>query len=595
MVPRRALLALSLVLASLCALPSAASAIPLPGENGRIIYINGPGFGNTQLFHLGVPSSTGGGTNVGPLTTTGLAQQSRHPTWSPDRTKIAFAHGAPAGPFTIYVLDLTTPGAIPQPIGAGDRPAWSPDGTRIAFETNDANADIMVHTLNPGGTLNFTSTLAKRAWKAEWSPDSQTLYYSYGDISATAPDGAGNDARLYQQSATPGSVGTELLHVPNAHVMQPALSPDGTKICYGKSTAMGSTSTTLSIQTASLATPAAATEVVPPGVGSYNCAWSPDGTMVTYTQGFSNAADIFMERADNSDPFPINLTEGTDANNFDGNPVWAPDGRPICDDQTVTTKVNQPVTFDVECTDTGPAYELTNVRDFKDSDPTNGTVPFPDLADDPYTYTPNAGFVGTDSFRVQSFDEFGFGTDTGTITIEVQAEEPPPPPPPGAKCFGKDATITGTAGNDEIIGTSGNDVIAVLAGADVVRGGGGNDLICGGPQDDRLAGGAGRDRVGGGNGIDRVGGGGGNDRLAGNAGRDRANGGGGNDSLSGGGQNDRLTGGAGRDRIKGAQGRDRLSGNGGRDRLNGGSGRDRCAGNSGIDTATSCERTTGIP
>ena len=595
MVPRRALLALSLVLVSLCALPSAASAIPIAGENGRILFINGPGFANTQLFHRGVPSNTSPfGTTAGPLAT-GFAQQHRHPAWSPDRTKIVFAHGPAAGPYNVYILDLTTPGATPELIATGaDRPAWSPDGTRIAYETA---TDIIVERLSDGAETNLTDTQhTKKAWKADWSPNSQTVYYSVGDISLDPAIGA-NATVMWQQPADDSSGGSQLLGITNTHVMQPAISPDGHNICYGRATAavMGGVSTTLAIYTASLATPGTATEVVAPGVGAFNCAWSPDGTMVTYAQGFGNNGDIFMERADNSSLSQINLTEGTGTGEFDGNPDWAPDGRPICDDQTVTTKVNQPVTFDVECTDTGPAYELTNVRDFKDSDPTNGTVPFPDLADDPYTYTPNAGFVGTDSFRVQSFDEFGFGTDTGTITIEVQAEEPPPPPPPGAKCFGKDATITGTAGNDEIIGTSGNDVIAVLAGADVVRGGGGNDLICGGTQDDRLAGGAGRDRVGGGNGIDRVGGGGGNDRLAGNAGRDRANGGGGNDSLSGGGQNDRLTGGAGRDRIKGAQGRDRLSGNGGRDRLNGGSGRDRCAGNSGIDTATSCERTTGIP
>ncbi len=81
--------------------------------------------------------------------------------------------------------------------------------------------------------------------------------------------------------------------------------------------------------------------------------------------------------------------------------------------------MNTPVTFQVDCTDTGPAYEQTNVREFKGTDPANGTVT-QDLAGDPFTYTPNQNFTGTDSFQVRSFDEFGFGIDTGTVTITVR-------------------------------------------------------------------------------------------------------------------------------------------------------------------------------
>ena len=46
----------------------------------------------------------------------------------------------------------------------------------------------------------------------------------------------------------------------------------------------------------------------------------------------------------------------------------------------------------------------------------NGTLTaFPDGS---FTYTPNAGFVGTDSFSYQVSDGFG-GTDTATVTINV--------------------------------------------------------------------------------------------------------------------------------------------------------------------------------
>src|SRR6185503_3964321 len=121
----------------------------------------------------------GGGSMSGPLDT-GLTQQHRHPTWSPDRTQIAFAEGPSSGPFSVYVFDLTKPGSLPQSIGTGDRPAWSPDGTRIAYESGN---DIIVHPVAGGADLNLTTTLTPKAWKAAWSPDSQTLYYSVGDIS----------------------------------------------------------------------------------------------------------------------------------------------------------------------------------------------------------------------------------------------------------------------------------------------------------------------------------------------------------------------------------------------------------------------------
>jgi hypothetical protein len=64
------------------------------------------------------------------------------------------------------------------------------------------------------------------------------------------------------------------------------------------------------------------------------------------------------------------------------------------------------------------------VLEFSDTNPTNGTLT-QEFAGDPFTYTPNQGFVGTDSFLVKSFDGLGFGSDTGTVTLKVAA--------PGAK------------------------------------------------------------------------------------------------------------------------------------------------------------------
>lgn len=92
------------------------------------------------------------------------------------------------------------------------------------------------------------------------------------------------------------------------------------------------------------------------------------------------------------------------------------------------------------------------------------------------------------------------------------------------KCFGKTATIVGSAKPDSIKGTPNADVIVGLDGDDVIDGGGGNDLICGDDgvlgslsvhQDDTLSGGDGNDKLDGERGFDVLDGGAGNDMLVG--------------------------------------------------------------------------------
>jgi hypothetical protein len=92
--------------------------------------------------------------------------------------------------------------------------------------------------------------------------------------------------------------------------------------------------------------------------------------------------------------------------------------------------------------------------------------------------------------------------------------------PTPAQCFGLDATIVGTAGDDVLPGTSGADVIAGLDGDDEIIGMGGDDLICGGPGEDLLKGKTGNDKLKGNAANDTLKGGAGDDELRGGAGKD---------------------------------------------------------------------------
>lgn len=73
-------------------------------------------------------------------------------------------------------------------------------------------------------------------------------------------------------------------------------------------------------------------------------------------------------------------------------------------------------------------------------------------------------------------------------------------------CFGRDATIIGTSGSDDLtaFATSGSDVIVGFGGHDLIDGSDGNDFICGGPGFDDIFPGLGNDNVSGGPGGNAI-------------------------------------------------------------------------------------------
>lgn len=562
---RRRLFPLLAVLATLLALPASAGAV-LSGQNGRIVFVSGRGAadGNdteAKIYLRTVTSNTTGAGTASATVTPTAGVQHRHPTWSPDRTKIAYARGDSAtANFDIFILDLTTPGAAPVNITnsnnvTDDRPAWSPDGTRIAYESEvfdgSGESDIVVYTVATGATFNLTSDAHDTPEiKAAWTPDSQTIYYTSGNISAS-------EAGIYSQPAGGGLV-TEFLDQAAISEFQPSVSPDGTKLCYTVGTGFNSSA---NVHVSPVANPMMQTFLADTAmVGEYNCTWSPDGSLIAYVRGIFTTGDLVMEASDNTGTVLV-LEE--DLNNFDGNPDWAPDGRPTCQDASADTFVNTPVSLTLNCTDTGPAYERTPVRVFvAPGAAANGTATS-DVQPSPSTvvYTPNQGFAGTDTFLFRGIDDFGFGP-SATATVRVLLR-------------GNCANLqTGTNGADTLTGTFAGDRLRGLGGNDVLNGEAGNDCLEGGAGNDRLNGGAG------------------NDRLLGGGGRDVLTGGTGNDRLVGGRGKDVLIGGPGRNAYVAGPGNDRVNArNGRRELINCGTGRDTARVDR-RDRVRGCERVT---
>lgn len=520
-VRRGLIVAVFLVLAGF-ALAAPASAV-LAGRNGLIAFTSGREGANdnlAQIYLRSVIGTSGGGDIVGsPVGIPGV--QNRHATWSPDRTKIAFAAGTPGTPTTedydIYVRDLVANTVTPldaTELGdslSSDHPAWSPDGTRIAYEhqpvDNSTDRDIMVKTFGSGVTPLSLTVGGPLEFKPAWSPDSSTIYYA--KQSAVPP---ASNLDIVKRPST-GGTEVPVANASGVDEYQPAISPDGSKICFTLQSTPGSPASA-EIYTASLPSLTGLTNISDDNTkGDINCTWSPNGQLLAYVNGVFSQGRLVMKRSDDSSPSPIDLEDDVGSNNFDGNPDWAPDGSPECPDGDVSTKPGKPITIELECTDTGPAYEQSDPNGFvtNDGGPKHGTLSDSAPLDNPSTvvYTPDSGFSGKDRIIFGSFDGAGFGTDTGRIAIRV-----------GRPCGGTTSTISGTPGNDKLRGTNGADVIAGVGGEDKIKGRGGKDVVCAGSGDDRVSGGGGKDRLKGGGGDDRIKGGGGRDKCSGGAGND---------------------------------------------------------------------------
>jgi len=346
-----------------------------------------------------------------------------------------------------------------------------------------------------------------------------------------------------------------------------------------------------------------------------------DGTSVTYTPD----ADFF-----GTDSFTYTVADGNGG--FDTatvdvtvNPV---NDNPVANDDTAVTDQDSAVVVDVLANDTDVENDALSVSGA--SNGSNGTVSFDGTS---VTYTPNAGFSGTDSFTYTVSDGNG-GFDTATVNVTVNATQTNTPPVANDDDFtvehgnaltgnllvdnghGADsdadndnltvtaATImtlagasvtllangdfsyegaTGFVGTDSFEytledGNGGFDTafanITVTAPTGAVVGDSGDDTLNTGIGSDTIFAGEGNNTVATGSGSDTIYAGNGDDDLNAGSGDDIIFAGGGDNIVLSGSGDDMITSGDGDDVIEAGSGHDTISSGGGNDDINSGSGDD---------------------
>ena len=305
----------------------AAALAAFPGQNNEIVFVSGIGDpasndSEADLFVNQLGDLTfAEGEAIFPVQV-GSPGQRRHPSISPDGTKIAFAVKAGAdGDIFIHNRDggSTSVMWLSDNID-DDRPSWSPNNRFVAFESEGVGGEYDIRifdTKRPAsGTnpINLTASDSLHEGKPVWSPDGEYIYYNRG---LTTP----NEDIVRQPSDQIGVVPTAIVATAEAEY-QTALSPDGTQMCYTRGP-FGTANADIYVRSSAPGTPnTSGTDFSDTAAGGFNCAWSNDGTEIAWVNGVFTSGVLVHEPYPDAVNTPSELVNDT-AQHFDGNPDYA--------------------------------------------------------------------------------------------------------------------------------------------------------------------------------------------------------------------------------------------------------------------------------
>jgi TolB protein len=192
-----------------------------------------------------------------------------------------------------------------------DKVVFAPKQQRIAFASERGGLRQAYVVGVDGQGLIRVSWTSGRAYAPKWKPGGGLLIFSssdstdeFSDIFTVAPNGTGQ---------------TNLTQTPGIFDLEPAWSPDGTKITFA-STRDGP-DYDIYVMNSDGSTPKRLTSS--PGVDG-GAMWSPNGDWIAFQSGRNDTSDLYLMRPDGSD-----LRRITRSVSVEYDPEWSPDGSAI--------------------------------------------------------------------------------------------------------------------------------------------------------------------------------------------------------------------------------------------------------------------------
>ena len=293
------------------------------------------------------------------------------------------------------------------------RADWSPDGSKIAFDSNrDGNNEIYSMNADGSGLLRLTSNGADDS-QAAWSPDGSKMAFM---------SNRSGSYEIWVMNASDGSGLVQLTNTGSSVSGQPAWSPDGSKIAFTSNRSGGNYEIFVMNANGS-----GVTRLTSISGDDAEPVWSPDGTKIVFSSTRDGNSEIYSMNANGTAQTRLTANSG-----LDRAPVWSPDGSKIAfiSDRSGTQQIcimdangaNQTAVTAAASAVSFPAWSPDGL---KLAFTYNNEVQTADVVfDGAFTYAPNAGYVGADSFSYTVTDRNGH-TSVGTVSITVNPNTAP--------------------------------------------------------------------------------------------------------------------------------------------------------------------------
>lgn len=264
-------LTLVVALAASCVVVATPAEGAFPGSNGRIAYVMPEGDRTT------VWTMRPGGTDRRQLTVNGYAAD---PAWSPDGTRIAFAHEAGTAWPELWVMNANGTGKrrLTNNTVEDSHPTWHRNGNLLVFSSRrSGKPQLHVYNLTTNRTRRVTSGDSFPS-APTWSPDGTRIAFVAFRAGASQPD-------LF--SIKPDGTGLLALTNTAGEETDPAYAPGGGRIAYG----YGHSDCGSSVWTIPAAGGTRA-KVVDTPCNDLAPAWSPNGRRIAlYSHGPGSVAE----------------------------------------------------------------------------------------------------------------------------------------------------------------------------------------------------------------------------------------------------------------------------------------------------------------